>query len=116
MASKPAAPPSGANAEAATRTARKTKEQKRQEAETRNRRHQTLQPIKARLQEVERELAGKEARHQVLTGQLASPEFYQQSNFHNLVQEHAQLGREIGALTAEWERLAGQIEHAEKAD
>ena len=115
LASKPAAPPSGANAEAATRTARKTKEQKRQEAETRNRRHQTLQPIKARLQEVERELAGKEARHQVLTGQLASSEFYQQPNFHNLVQEHARLGREIGALTTEWERLAGQIEQAEKA-
>ncbi len=96
-------------------SARKTKEQKRQEAEARNRRHRALQPMKTRLQTIERELAEKEERHKILTEQLASTEFYQQPRFHETVQEHGRLQQEIAALSGEWEKLAGEMERQEQA-
>jgi ATP-binding cassette subfamily F protein 3 len=92
------------------RPARKTKEQKRQEAEQRNQRHRAAQPIKVKLQALERELADKEGRFTALTEQLAAPEFYQQPNFHDAVQEHGRLQKEIESLSRQWETLAGQVE------
>jgi ATP-binding cassette subfamily F protein 3 len=97
------------------RPARKTKEQKRQEAEERNQRHRAAQPIKVKLQALERELADKEGRFKALTEQLASPEFYQQPNFHDAVQEHGRLQKEIDSLSREWETLAGQVEAMDQA-
>ncbi|MBI3621549.1 MAG: ABC-F family ATP-binding cassette domain-containing protein [Nitrospirae bacterium] len=97
------------------RPARKTKEQKRQEAEERNQRHRAAQPIKVKLQALERDLADKEGRFKLLTEQLASPEFYQQTNFHDAVQEHGRLQKEIEALSREWEALAGQVEAMDQA-
>ena len=98
----------------AERAARKTREQKRQEAEQRNQRHRAAQPIKSRVQAIERELADKEGRFKSLTEQLSSPEFYQQPDFYDAVQEHARLQKEIDALSREWEALAGQIEALEQ--
>jgi len=97
------------------RPARKTKEQKRQEAEARNQRHRTAQPIKVKLQALERDLADKEGRFKLLTEQLALPEFYQQPNFHDAVQEHGRLQKEIDSLSREWETLAGQVEAMDQA-
>ncbi|MEW6324680.1 MAG: ABC-F family ATP-binding cassette domain-containing protein [Nitrospirota bacterium] len=101
---------------AAARTGKKTKEQKRQEAEARNRRHRALQPVKSRLLEIEQALADKEARHRTLTERLSSAEFYRQPDFHDAVREHGRLQQEIASLTAEWERLAGQIEQGEAGE
>jgi len=99
----------------AERPPKKSKEQKRQEAEQRNQRHRAAQPIKTRVQAIERELADKEGRFKSLTDQLASAEFYQQPDFYEAVQEHARLQQEIEALSREWEALAGQIEAMEQA-
>jgi ATP-binding cassette subfamily F protein 3 len=114
-----AAPPSSEptrNPSPAERTARKTKEQKRQEAEERNQRHRAAQPIKSRIRALEQELADKEGRFKTLTEQLSSPEFYQQPDFYDAVQEHARLQKDIDALSREWESLAGQIEALEQAE
>jgi ATP-binding cassette subfamily F protein 3 len=114
-AAVPAAGPSHDGAAPAKQPARKSKEQKRKEAESRNQRHRAAQPIKARLQLLERELAEKESRHNALTEQLASAEFYRQPNFHEAVQEHGRLRQEIETLSREWEELAGRVEQMERA-
>jgi ATP-binding cassette, subfamily F, member 3 len=97
--------------------ARKTKEQKRLEAEARNRLHRKLQPIRDRLADVEREMTEKEARHKLLTEQLASEDFYKEgSDFSGTLKEHARLERRIAELSGEWETLAGRLEELERSE
>ena len=108
------APPSAAiTAEKPVR--KKSKEQKRREAEERNRQHRALQPLKKQVQAIEQKLADKEQQQQELTTRLASPEFYQQAtDFNETIQQHGRLQREIAELIQEWEKLAGEIEQQEQ--
>jgi ATP-binding cassette subfamily F protein 3 len=110
---RPSRPPDEAAPEAAT--GRKTRGQKRVEAEARNRLHRTLRPIRQRLAAVEKETAETEERHKTLTGLLASESFYREgADFSETLKEHARLERRIAELSAEWESLALRLQELER--
>ena len=94
---------------------RKTKEQKRAEAEARNRQHRETGRLKERLPQIESEVAEAEKNLQTLTQALADPELYNDKNrFYQTMQSHASAKKKVEELTAEWERLSGMIEDAAK--
>ena len=95
---------------------RKTKEQKRAEAEERNRLHRETNQLRARLSQIESEANAAEKTLQTLTEALAYPELYQDKDrFFETMESHARTKKKIEELTAEWERLSGTIEEAAKA-
>jgi len=95
---------------------RKTKEQKRAEAEKRNRLHRETNQFRERLSQLESEVNGAENTLQTLTEALANPELYQDKDrFFETMEFHARTKKKIEELTAEWERLSGTIEEAAKA-
>jgi len=106
-----ASPANGADREAVPNTqparTRKTKEQKRAEAEARNRRYREKNPIKDKLSALEAEIDEAEKALQDLTSALADPDLYRdKKRFFELMDEHAQAKRKVEELTAEWERLS----------
>lgn len=114
--SEDGSPPNSANRQAAVpknqpaRT-RKSKEQKRAEAESRNRRYREKNPVKDKLTTLEAEIDEAEKSLQDLTSSLADPELYRdKKRFFELMDRHAQAKRKVEELTAEWERLSGAIE------
>ncbi|MBI5407413.1 MAG: ABC-F family ATP-binding cassette domain-containing protein [Nitrospirae bacterium] len=95
---------------------RKTKEQKRAEAEERNRLHRETNQLRKRLSQIETEVNAAEKTLQTLTEALANPELYQDKDrFFETMESHARTKKKIEELTAEWERLSGTIEEAAKA-
>lgn len=95
---------------------RKTKEQKRAEAEERNRLHRETNQFRERLSQLESEVNGAENTLQSLTEALANPELYQDKDrFFETMESHARIKKKIGELTTEWERLSGMIEEAATA-
>ncbi|MBI5039116.1 MAG: ABC-F family ATP-binding cassette domain-containing protein [Nitrospirae bacterium] len=95
---------------------RKTREQKRAEAEERNRLHRETNQFRERLSQLESEVNGAENTLQTLAEALADPELYQDKDrFFETMESHARTKKKIGELTAEWERLSGMIEEAAKA-
>ncbi|HUK57297.1 MAG TPA: ABC-F family ATP-binding cassette domain-containing protein [Nitrospiria bacterium] len=105
-------PPSAGGAPAATAAvqttkARKTKEQKRAEAEARNRLYREKNPVKERLSRIESEIDEAETVFKNLTASLADPELYQdKKRFFETVDAHARAQRRVEELTAEWEQLS----------
>jgi ATP-binding cassette subfamily F protein 3 len=92
---------------------RKTKEQKRAEAEARNRLYREKNPLKERLSRIESEIAEAEKVFQNLTAALADPELYQdKKRFFETVDAHALAQRKVEELTAEWEQLSAATEAA----
>jgi ATP-binding cassette subfamily F protein 3 len=94
---------------------RKTKEQKRAEAEARNRVYREKNPLKEKLSRIESEIAEAEKDFQILTAALADPELYQdKKRFFETVDAHARAQRKVEALTAEWEKLSAETEGAKE--
>jgi ATP-binding cassette subfamily F protein 3 len=92
---------------------RKTKEQKRAEAEERNRLYREKNPLKEKLSRIESEIAEAEKVFQNLTAALADPELYQdKKRFFETVDAHARAQRKVEELTAEWEQLSAATETA----
>ncbi len=105
---------------------KKTKEQKRQEAEERNRLYQTLQKGKpagkiedpkllARLvDKLENEVAAKEQEKEALETRLADPEFYQQAvAFKETMAAFGTVEAELKKLMKRWEDAAAKLEAAD---
>lgn len=89
---------------------RKTKEQKRAEAEARNRMHRTSHLLQSSLSKIETEVAEAEKELEELSLVLADPETYQdKARFRETLDRHAQTTRRVAELTAEWDRLSGQV-------
>ena len=89
--------------------ARKTKDQKRTEAEARNRIYRETQGPKSRLAQIETEIAGREKIVEELTAALADPALYQDKpRFFETMEAHTLAKRKVEKLTAEWERLSAQ--------
>ena len=90
---------------------RKTKEQKRAEAEARNRQYRKTNPLKEKLSRIESEIAEAEKELQNLTTALADPELYQdKKRFFETVDAHGRAQRKVEELTAEWEQLSAATE------
>jgi ATP-binding cassette subfamily F protein 3 len=94
---------------------KKTKEQKRAEAEARNRAYRAGRGGKERLAAVETELAVAQERHEALIELMARPELYlDQSAFDAALEEYNEVKARIPSLEAEWVSLTDEIERAEQ--
>jgi ATP-binding cassette subfamily F protein 3 len=90
---------------------RKTKEQRRREAEQRNQRGKALKPLQKRVKKIEDEIQLKEIRVNAINTELSRPETYDRpERMSELMRERKGIGEEIDRLTHEWESLLEEIE------
>ncbi len=91
----------------------KTKEQKRAEAEARNRAYRATKEVKVRLAHVDTELSGAQKRYDELVEQMAEPDFYSEKDrFEVAMAEYTALKQRIPVLEAEWLELSEAVEKA----
>jgi ATP-binding cassette, subfamily F, member 3 len=89
----------------------KTKEQKRAEAEARNRAYRTTKDRKDRLAVLDQELEIARRRHDELVGLMATPELYaNQSAFDAAIAEYSVLKALLPKLEDEWLSVTEEIE------
>ena len=89
----------------------KTKEQRRAEAEERNRRSRALRETKKRLDEVEAALTPAHKRYDELMTLMADEALYDdQQKFDECMAEYQALSEKIPALEAEWLELSEKME------
>ena len=89
----------------------KTKEQRRAEAEERNRRSRALRETKKRLDEVEAALAPAHKRYDELMTLMADEALYNdQQKFDECMAEYQALSKKIPALETEWLDLSEKME------
>ena len=89
----------------------KTKEQRRAEAEERNRRSRALRETKKRLDEVEAALTPAHKRYDELMTLMADGALYNdQQKFDECMAEYQALSKKIPALEAEWLELSEKME------
>ncbi|MDZ4179760.1 MAG: ABC-F family ATP-binding cassette domain-containing protein [Coriobacteriia bacterium] len=94
---------------------RKTKEQKRAEAEARNRAYRATRQSRDRLVETERELEAAQARHDELVLLLGDETTYADAvSFDEAMREYSDLKPRLAALEREWVELAAFIEAEEQ--
>ena len=107
---------SAANGGAATKgSAPKTKEQKRAEAEARNRAYRLLKKERIRLAEVEAQMEADDARHAELMELMADESLYaDKERFDACLAEYNELKVRMPKLEAEWLELSATIENEMK--
>lgn len=89
----------------------KTKEQRRAEAEERNRRSRALRETKKRLDEVEAALTPAHKRYDELMALMADEALYNdQQKFDECMTEYQALSKKLPALEAEWLELSEKME------
>ena len=89
----------------------KTKEQKRAEAESRNRAYRVARVSKVRLTEVERELEMAQARHDQLVAMMADSSLYADpAAFEAAIAEYNDLKARLPRIEEEWVQLTDEIE------
>jgi ATP-binding cassette subfamily F protein 3 len=92
----------------------KSREAKRAEAEARQRKGRAMAPLRARLKEIESEIAKAEARVQALTDLMADPGLYKDGErAREAARERKELEEALGALYGKWEDLAVRLEPGE---
>lgn len=93
------------------REGKKTREQRRAEAEARAALNKRLKKTRDRLNKVDRDLEKKRARYQELMGLMASEELYaDQERFNAALAEYNELKKAIPVLEDEWLELSTTIE------
>jgi ATP-binding cassette, subfamily F, member 3 len=101
----------------ATPSPRKSKEQKRAEAEARNRAYRVTKDVRARLAEVDAELGESQARHDTLVERMADPALYgDREAFDAALAEFNALKKRIPHLEDEWMTLSERIADLERED
>ncbi|MCG3115343.1 MAG: ATP-binding cassette domain-containing protein [Candidatus Manganitrophus sp. SA1] len=92
------------------------KEQKRKEAEARNRLYREAQPLKKKIEALEKALDEKNKAYQECVALLADPNIYQEKvRFYELMERHNRLKSEIDRETALWEKLSLEYEALSQA-
>ena len=100
-----------------TGAARKSKGQKRAEAETRNRAYRATRESRTRLADLEGRIAVGQKRHDELVSLMADPSFYEEPDgFSAAMKEYAELKSSLADLEREWVELADRIEEAEAGE
>lgn len=85
---------------------RKTKEQKRQEAQARNELYQKTKHLKKAIAEIEAKLDKEQLRHDELLELMAEPDFYQdKEKFSQAMEEYTALKKSIPQLEDSWMTL-----------
>ena len=96
---------------AAKGSAPKSKEQKRREAEARNRAYAALKNHRARIAELDKQLERANARMEEVLALLADPEFYaKEDGTTDIIAEHAKLKQRIEQTEMEWLELNEELE------
>lgn len=92
-------------------SAPKTKEQKRREAEARNRAYAALKGHRKRIAELDAQMAKDDARMKEILELLADPEFYtHEDKASDVISEHARLKQRMAANEEEWFLLTEELE------
>ena len=92
-------------------SAPKTKEQKRREAEARNRAYAALKNRRKRIAELDRQLERDNARMKELLELMADPDFYiNEAESSDAIAEHGKLKARIAAAEEEWFLLNEELE------
>ena len=92
-------------------SAPKTKEQKRREAEARNRAYAALKNHRKRIAELDRQLERDNARKKELLELMADPDFYiNEAESSDAIAEHGKLKARIAAAEEEWFLLNEELE------
>ena len=92
-------------------SAPKTKEQKRREAEARNRAYAALKNPRKRIAELDRQLERDNARMKELLELMADPDFYiNEAESSDAIAEHGKLKARIAAAEEEWFLLNEELE------
>jgi ATP-binding cassette subfamily F protein 3 len=95
---------------------RRSKEQKRLEAEARNRFYRETLEIRQRIQTIETNLDQATREMEELSRQLADPEVYRRGeNIPELLKSHATLKKSAEELATEWEILAQRLEEIDRS-
>ena len=96
-------------------SARKSKDQKRYEAEIRNRFYRQTQEFRQKIQAVESRLEQATGEMREFEVRLADPEVYRKGeDIAELVKSHGDTKKQVETLTAEWENLAKKLEELER--
>jgi ATP-binding cassette subfamily F protein 3 len=91
----------------------RSKEERRAEAEARQQKSRAIAPLKARLKELESEIATIEARVRHLDDQMANPDLYRDSGkAREVARERKTLEEQAASLYGKWEELALRLESA----
>ena len=89
----------------------KTKEQKRREAEARNRAYAALKHHRKRIAELDRQLERDNARMKELLELMADPDFYiNEAESSDAIAEHGKLKARVAAAEEEWFLLNEELE------
>jgi len=92
-------------------SAPKTKEQKRREAEARNRAYAALKNQRKRIAELDAQMEKDNARMAELLSLMADPDFYiNETESSDAIAEHAQLKKRLSDAEAEWFELTEELE------
>ncbi len=91
----------------------KTKEQKRREAEIRNRLSQETKGLKKSIERCEKEIEKSESRKAEIEKKMMDPEFHQSAEAGPVVKEYNILQHRIDELMDEWGELTEKLESAE---
>ncbi len=95
---------------------RKSKEQKRLEAQQRNRYTQQVGPIRKMIQTLEEEIEEATRSYNSLNQLLCDPSLYQDNaRFFETMEQHKRLREEIDVRTAKWEKRSAELEAIEKS-
>lgn len=101
----------GAQLTAPRGSAPKTKEQKRREAEARNRAYAVLKNHRKRIAELDAQMERDNARMEEILGLLADPDFYlNEDASSDVIAEHATLKKRIAQAEEEWFLLTEELE------
>ncbi len=93
---------------------RKSKDQRRYEAEIRNRYFRQSQDLRVKVKEIEAALERLNRDREEVEERLADPEVYRHGeNISVLVKSHGDMKKRIEELTKEWERSAQELEELE---
>jgi ATP-binding cassette, subfamily F, member 3 len=94
---------------------RRSKEQKRLEAEVRNRFYREIQDLRQKILGVEALLDEANQEVETLAHRLADPEVYRRGdNIAEILKVHAEAKKRTEKYTAEWEELSQRLEEMEK--
>jgi len=89
----------------------RTREAKRAEAESRQRKSLAIAPLKARLKDLEAEIAKIEARVRELNDEMANPDLYRDGDrAREVARERKTLEEQAASLYGKWEELALRLE------
>jgi ATP-binding cassette subfamily F protein 3 len=106
--------PLSAKSEAGEHSARRSKEQKRLEAEARNRFYRETRNLRERMQDLEIQLEQATQEMEAMAIQLGDPEVYRKGeNIPGLLKAHSEAKKRVESLTVEWETLAQRLEELE---